>query len=94
MPNNPKSKKLFVGNLSFSVNNEQLTALFSQIGPVVEVTIIKERETERPRGFAFVTMQTVESAEEAIKALHGKEFEGRDLVIDFARPRQPRLNRY
>ena len=81
--------KLYVGNLNFRTTQESLEGLFSNYGEVQEVAIITDRETGRPRGFAFVTMAD-EGAKEAIEALNGQEFEGRTLNINEARPREPR----
>lgn len=81
--------KLYVGNLNFRTTQESLEGLFSNYGEVQEVAIITDRETGRPRGFAFVTMAD-EGGKEAIEALNGQEFEGRTLNINEARPREPR----
>ena len=81
--------KLYVGNLSFSTTQDALDGLFSNYGEVQEVAIITDRETGRPRGFAFVTMAD-EGGKEAIEALNGQEFEGRTLNINEARPRENR----
>ena len=81
--------KLYVGNLNFRTTQESLEGLFSNYGEVQEVAIITDRETGRPRGFAFVTMND-EGGKEAIEALNGQEFEGRTLNINEARPREPR----
>ena len=82
--------KLFVGNLAFSVSENDLEDLFSQHGPVSEVNLMLDRATGRPRGFAFVTMATPEGAKAAIDALNGKPFEGRNLTVNEARPREER----
>lgn len=82
--------KLYVGNLPFRTTEEAVRSLFEQHGPVQEVAIIQDRETGRSRGFAFVTMATAESGQAAIQALHGKSFEGRNLVINEARAREER----
>jgi RNA recognition motif-containing protein len=84
------STKLFVGNLSFNATQEQLRDLFGAHGPVQEVDVIKDKFSGRPRGFGFVTMETKEGAEAAIKALHGKEVDGRALTVNEARPREDR----
>ena len=81
--------KLYVGNLNFRTTQESLEGLFSNYGEVQEVAIITDRETGRPRGFAFVTMND-EGGKEAIEALNGQEFEGRTLNINEARPREQR----
>ena len=77
-------KKLYVGNMSFQTTEDDLKTLFSEFGEVSSVTIITDRETGRPRGFGFVEM---EGADEAIAALDQKEFAGRRLTVNEARPR-------
>jgi cold-inducible RNA-binding protein len=84
------STKLFVGNLSFNATQEQIQGLFGAHGTVIEVDVIKDKFTNRPRGFGFVTMETQEGAEAAVKALNGKELEGRALTVNVARPREER----
>ncbi|MCX7868472.1 MAG: RNA-binding protein [Terrimicrobiaceae bacterium] len=85
--------KLYVGNLPFRTTEAAIRSLFEQHGPVQEVAIIQDRETGRSRGFAFVTMSTAEGGQAAIQALHGKAFEGRNLIINEARPREDRSSR-
>ena len=84
------STKLFVGNLSFKTTENDLQDAFAACGTVVETNIMMDRMTGRPRGFAFVTMSSPEEAEKAIEALHGKEFDGRALTVNVARPREVR----
>src|ERR1035441_3052588 len=84
------STKLFVGNLSFNATQEQLQDLFGAHGPVQEVDVIKDKFSGRPRGFAFVTMETKEGADAAVQALNGKEIDGRALTVNEARPREER----
>jgi RNA recognition motif-containing protein len=79
------SKKLFVGNLSFQTTESDLTDAFSQYGPVEAVTIITDRDTGRSKGFGFVTM-TEEDADKAASGLNGKEFSGRALTVNEAKP--------
>jgi cold-inducible RNA-binding protein len=88
------STKLFVGNLSFGATQEQIQGLFGAHGTVEGVDIIKDKFTDRPRGFGFVTMETMEAAEAAIKALNGKELDGRALTVNVARPREERSPRF
>lgn len=85
-----QEKKLYVGNLTYSVNESQLRTLFEDYGEVVDVRIIGQK------GFGFVEMSSVEEAEKAMEALNETVFEGRTLRIDEARPPKPRreFNRY
>lgn len=83
-------KKLYVGNLSYDATREDVQSLFENHGTVSDVFIVKDRESGRPRGFAFVTMETKESMDAAIEALNGEEFMGRNLAINEARPREER----
>jgi len=82
--------KLYVGNLAFSMTEQELQTLFSAHGPVNEVHVPMDRESGRPRGFAFVTMSTPEAAQAAILALNGKEIASRALTVNEARPREER----
>jgi RNA recognition motif-containing protein len=82
--------KLYVGNLSFDVIENDLQDLFSQHGPVNAVDLIMDKMSGRPRGFAFVSMATKEGADAAIQALNGKEWKGRALTVNEARPREER----
>ncbi len=84
---------MYVGNLSFDAGFEDIKSLFESHGGVEDVYIAKDRESGRPRGFAFVTMDTKESMEAAINALNGEEFMGRPIVINEARPREERPER-
>ncbi len=84
------STKLFVGNLSFKTTENDLQDAFAACGTVVETNIMMDRMTGRPRGFAFVTMSSPEEAQKAIEALHGKDFDGRALTVNVARPREER----
>ena len=84
------SSKLFVGNLPFSVTENDLQDAFSAHGTVVEATLMMDRTTGRPRGFGFVTMNTPEEAQKAIAALHGAQLGGRALTVNIARPREER----
>lgn len=80
-------KRLFVGNLPFTTTADELRSLFSQHGTVTDVHIVIDRETSRPRGFAFVSYATDEEAERATNALNGKPLGGRPLVVKDARDR-------
>src|SRR5512146_929638 len=82
--------KLFVGNLSFDITENDLQDAFAAHGTVVEANLMMDRATGRPRGFAFVTMSTPEEAQKAIDAMNGKELAGRALTVNIARPREER----
>ena len=84
------STKLFVGNLSFNTTENDLQDLFAAHGPVTSVDLIMDKFSGRPRGFAFVTMETKEGADAAVQALQGKNVGGRDLTVNEARPREER----
>jgi len=87
--------KIFIGSLSYSTTEETLRELFSQFGEVEDVAVIMDREANRPRGIAFVTMADDEAAQKAIKELNETELDGRKIIVNAARerddrPRQPR----
>jgi len=84
------SVKLYVGNLSFSVSDEDLRSHFSQAGSVESANIVQDRDTGRSRGFGFVEMATQEDAAAAIEKFNGTDFEGRNIVVNEARPREER----
>src|SRR5436190_23372011 len=84
------STKLFVGNLSFKITENDLQDAFAAHGSVVETNLMMDRMSGRPRGFAFVTMSSEEEAQRAIEALNGKELDGRALTVNVARPREER----
>lgn len=81
-------KKLYVGNLRFDTTQDQLVELFSEFGEVVSAQIVMDRETDRSRGFGFVEMSS--GADEAAEALNGQNFQGRNLTVNEARPREER----
>lgn len=81
---------IFVGNMAFSMTEQDLRALFAPYGVVDRVNIITDRETGRPRGFGFVEMPDDQAAQAAIAALHGKEVAGRALNVNEARQREER----
>jgi len=85
--------KLFVGNLSYNTTANQLQDLFAAHGNVIEVDLIMDKFSGRPRGFGFVTMETKEGADAAIQALNGKTFDGRAMTVNEARPREERPQR-
>ena len=82
--------KMYVGNLPFSASDADLRDLFSTYGAVTDVHLPMDRESGRPRGFAFVSMDTPEAMNAAIQGLHGQEWQGRALTINEARPREER----
>ena len=82
--------KLYVGNLSYSTTQDTLETEFGAHGQVDEVAIIMDRETGRPRGFAFVTMANDEEARAAIESINGREVDGRTVTVNEARPKTDR----
>ncbi|KAL8256451.1 hypothetical protein R6Q59_031518 [Mikania micrantha] len=89
----PEDAKIFVGNLPYDVDSEQLAQLFQQAGVVEISEVIYNRETDQSRGFGFVTMSTVEEAEKAVEMLHRYELGGRYLTVNKAAPRGSRPER-
>ncbi|MDR0968862.1 MAG: RNA-binding protein [Holosporaceae bacterium] len=79
------TKKLYIGNLAYSVNDESLKDVFSQIGAVESAVVIRDRDNGRSKGFGFVEMATDEAAAEAIEKLDKKEFEGRMMFVSESR---------
>ena len=86
--------KIYVGNLPFSSTQSEIHELFSGHGEVAEVAVITDRETGRPRGFAFVEMPDASQAGSAIEALNGTDFGGRQLAVNEAKPREDRGGGY
>ncbi len=82
--------KLYVGNLPFSTTETEVNDLFSQHGEVLDVALISDRETGRPKGFGFVEMKEEQAARDAIGALDGQDFGGRNIKVNEARPRTER----
>ena len=82
------STKLYVGNLSFRVTGDDLFEHFSQAGTVESANVVQDRETGRSRGFGFVEMASEEEASNAIAEFNGQEYDGRNLVVNEARPRE------
>lgn len=80
------NKKLYAGNLDYSVTSDQLEELFSQVGKVVDAVVITDKYSGRSKGFGFVEMSTEEEAKKAIEEYNGKEFKGREMVVNEARP--------
>jgi RNA recognition motif-containing protein len=86
--------KLYVGNLSYDITEDKLRAVFSEAGTISSVDVIMDRETNRPKGFAFITMSNQVEAENAIKMFNGKMVDNRELKVNLARPREERPQRY
>jgi RNA recognition motif-containing protein len=79
--------RLYVGNLSFSTTEETLQERFGEFGQVDEVAIITDRETNRPRGFAFVTMKNESEGRAAVEGINGVDIDGRTITVNEARPK-------
>jgi cold-inducible RNA-binding protein len=84
------SNKLYVGNLSFRVTSEDLQEYFGAAGAVESANVVFDRETGRSRGFGFVEMADEDSANNAIAQFNGQEYDGRNIVVNEARPREDR----
>lgn len=82
--------KLYVGNMSYRMTEDDLRKTFSEAGTVTDVVIIKDKESGRPKGFGFVTMGSQEEAQAAIDKFNGKEIGGRELKVNIARPLEER----
>ncbi len=82
--------KLYVGNLPFSATNDSLNETFSRFGKVTSAKIVMDRDTGRSKGFGFVEMSSDDEAQAAIAKLHGSDMGGRSLVVNEARPMEPR----
>lgn len=82
--------KLFVGNLPFSMTSDRMAEVFAQAGTVVSANVIADKYSGRSRGFGFVEMASDEDAKKAIEMFHGKDVDGRALVVNEARPREDR----
>lgn len=83
-------KNIFVGNLPYSVTQDDLRAAFEQFGTVERVSIMTDRDTGQPRGFAFVEMSSGDEANAAINGMNGRDLNGRTLNVSEARPREER----
>lgn len=88
------SKRLYVGNLPYSARDEDLAEAFGEFGEVASARVMMERDTGRSKGFGFVEMANGEDADAAIQGLNGKSMGGRDLVVNEARPMEPRPPRF
>ena len=86
------AKNLYVGNMAFSTTEDQLREVFSQYGTVTKVQLITDRETGRPRGFAFVEMSDANGAQRAVSELDRHQYGGRSLTVNEAKPMAPRGN--
>ena len=86
--------RLFVGNLSFQTMDNDLQDYFSQAGVVTSVNVMLDKVTGKSRGFAFVEFATPEEANKAVEQFHNKEFQGRTLTVNVARPREERAPRW
>lgn len=82
------STKLYVGNLDYSVTGDQLAELFGEVGKVADSIVISDRYSGRSKGFGFVEMSSEDEAKKAIETFNGKEFQGRNIVVNEARPRE------
>jgi len=86
--------KLYVGALDYGVTGEQLNKLFSQAGKVINAVVISDRQTGRSRGFGFVEMGSEKEAKKAIEMFNGKDFQGRKMIVNEARPREPKASNF
>src|SRR5690348_13820602 len=86
--------RLFVGNLSYQTGENDLQDYFAQAGAVTSVNLMLDKATGKSRGFAFVEFATPEEAQKAIEQFHNKEFQGRSITVNVARPREERPPRW
>lgn len=84
------SKRLYIGNLSFTTTNDSLRAAFSKAGNVVTADVVMDRQTNRSRGFGFVEMGTEDEAKKAIEMYNGKDMDGRAVRVNIAQPKAAR----
>src|SRR3990167_4667286 len=87
------ANKLYVGSLSYNTTDDQLKQHFSEAGEVTSATVITDKMSGRSKGFGFVEMATEEGAQKAVEMFNGQEFDGRSIVVNEARPMQPRAPR-
>jgi cold-inducible RNA-binding protein len=87
------TQKVYVGNLSYDTTEATLRSLFAEFGEIASVNMITDRETGRPKGFAFVEMASEQAAEAAIAALNGKSVDNREIKVDKAKPQADRDRR-
>ena len=81
-------KKLYIGNIPYSIDDATLAEAFAQVGKVASATVVKDRESGRSRGFGFVEMETDEGAADAISRLHGVDYDGRPMTVTEARSKE------
>ncbi len=81
-------KKLFIGNLSWGIDSRQLEALFSAYGEISDAFVLTDRDTGRSRGFGFVTFASSDDASRAIEEMNGKDVDGREIVVNEAKPKR------
>jgi len=84
------NKKLYVGNLDYGVTKDQLADYFATVGTVVDAVVISDKYSGRSKGFGFVEMENEDEAKKAIETFNGKDFQGRNIVVNEARPPEPR----
>ena len=82
------NNKLYVGNLDYGVTGDQLEEHFAQAGKVASAVVITDRQSGRSKGFGFVEMSSAEEAKKAVEMFNGKDFQGRNIVVNEARPRE------
>ena len=87
------ANKLFIGSLAWATTDQSLSDAFSQFGTVVSATVITDRATGRSKGFGFVEMSTQEEANAAVQQMNGATLDGRQIVVNEARPQEPRQDR-
>jgi len=87
-------KKLFIGNIPYTATEDQMGDLFSEVGTVASVAIIKDRDSGRSKGFGFVEYEEDSEADKAIEKFNGHEMDGRSLIVNEARPPRPRNDRF
>lgn len=83
-------KKLYCGNLSYNVKSSDLEQMFAEFGAVRSAQVVTDRDTGRSKGFGFVEMENSDDADAAVNELNGKEYDGRKLTVNEAKPREPR----
>ncbi len=87
------TQKIYVGNLSYNTTEDTLRTLFAEFGEIESINVIMDRETGRPKGFAFVEMSNDRAAQSAISALNGKSVDDREIKVDKAKPQADRPRR-